>query len=143
MSICFGSFAKSRSITPSQLSRAWAQAMAFDFREHFGCRYHMIHAKSLDAAPYFATHSLDVIFIDGLHTYEGTLADIRAWWPKLSPDGGLMIFNDYGSKGFPGVKRAVQTFMRPFKLTAKVGKHGVPPGHRNAYVVRWPGLADS
>lgn len=137
-SVLFGSFARDKGITPAQLSRAWAKGMAYDFYQHFGCRYHLLHAKSLDGAAFFANASLDVVFIDGLHTYEGALDDTRAWWPKLNPQGGLMIFNDYGTRAFPGVQRAVHTFMRPLGLKAKVGTHGRPPGHRNAFVVRWP-----
>ena len=34
--------------------------------------------------------------------------------------------------------RAVHDFMGPRGLPVKVGTHRRPPGHRNAYVVRWP-----
>lgn len=127
-----------KNVTQHQFSKAWALGMAHDFHEHFGCRYHLLHTKSVDAAPRFLNNSLDVVFIDGLHTYDGALEDIRAWWPKLNNNGGLMILNDYGTRAFPGVKAAVRNFMTPRGLKAKVGTHGVPPGHRNAYVVRWP-----
>ena len=136
-SVRFATFAKDKGVPREHFSLAWAEAMAYDFRRHFGCRYHLFHAKSLEGAPHFENNSLDAIFIDGLHTYEGLLDDIRAWWPKLSTKGGLMIFNDYGSRAFPGVQKAVQTFMSPLGLQVKVGKLGKPPGHRNAYVVRW------
>ena len=110
--------------------------MAHDFWAHFGCRYHLLHAKSLDAAPRFADGSLDVAFIDGLHTREGAADDIAAWWPKLKPNGGLMVLNDYGTRIFPGVKTAAHAFFGPRGLAVKVGRRGKPPGHRNAYVVR-------
>lgn len=137
-SVKLGEFARSKGISPFQLSHAWAQAMAFDFHRRFGCRYHLLHAKSLDAAPLFTNGSMDAIFVDGLHTYDGALNDIRAWWPKLNPRGGVMIFNDYGTHAFPGVMRAVRNFMHPMGLLERVGAKGRPPGHRNAFVVRWP-----
>jgi predicted O-methyltransferase YrrM len=37
--------------------------------------------------------SLDLIFIDGDHTYEGALADITIAWRKLRP-GGWMLGHD-------------------------------------------------
>ena len=135
-SVKLGRFAREKNATREQFSRAWADAMAHDFWAHFGCRYHLLHAKSLDAAPRFADGSLDVAFIDGLHTREGAADDIAAWWPKLKPNGGLMVLNDYGTRIFPGVKTAAHAFFGPRGLAVKVGRRGKPPGHRNAYVVR-------
>lgn len=39
--------------------------------------------------------SLDYIFFDGDHSYEGIKTDVTAWLPKLRP-GGIAIFHDYG-----------------------------------------------
>lgn len=135
----YGAEAKRAGITNQQLSRAWAKGMAFDFQEKFGCRCQLLYAKSLEAAPHFADGSLDAAFIDGLHTYRGVLADIQAWWPKLSSHGGVMLFNDYASSHYPGVERAVKEFMqaRGLKRHIAVGHRGRPPGWRNAYVVKW------
>ena len=84
-----------------------------------------------------ASHCVATLaFIDGLHTREGAADDIAAWWPKLKPNGGLMVLNDYGTRIFPGVKTAAHAFFGPRGLAVKVGRRGKPPGHRNAYVVR-------
>lgn len=37
--------------------------------------------------------SLDAVFVDGDHSYEGAAADIRNFWPKLKP-GGFMLVQD-------------------------------------------------
>ena len=51
--------------------------------------------------------SVDAVFIDGLHTYEGVKEDIIAWAPKVR-EGGSLIFNDYPNRRlFAGIKRAV------------------------------------
>lgn len=36
---------------------------------------------------------LDLVFVDGDHSYEGCLRDIDAYWP-LVKQGGLMVFDD-------------------------------------------------
>ena len=87
-------------------SKNWAAAMVHNMvaTQGHGCRYSLIHAKSVQGALSFPTASLDVAFIDGLHTYEGVVEDLKAWRPKLK-EGGLMLFNDYDDPHFPGCVR--------------------------------------
>lgn len=51
---------------------------------------------------------INVIFIDGDHSYEGCRADIDAWYPKMAR-GGVMLFHDCDATS-PGVVRAVAEF---------------------------------
>jgi len=39
---------------------------------------------------------LDLIFIDGSHTYKGVLADVEAWEPHMK-ESGIMVFHDYAN----------------------------------------------
>jgi predicted O-methyltransferase YrrM len=48
--------------------------------------------------------SIDFLFIDGDHSYEGCLNDIRSWIGKVRP-GGTVAFHDYSWA--EGVRRAV------------------------------------
>lgn len=52
--------------------------------------------------------SLCLLYIDADHSYEGVLADLRAWVPKVMA-GGFVALHDYEARQY-GVKGAVQTF---------------------------------
>ena len=67
--------------------------------------------RSLDIVHGIADGVIDVVYIDGLHTYEGVKADIPAWLPKLK-QGGFLCGHDYQSK-FQGVIDAVNEFKTP------------------------------
>lgn len=62
--------------------------------DEFKGRYTAINKNSLDAAQNWSV-PLDMLYIDGDHTYEGCTADIIAWEPHLK-DGGIIAFDDYG-----------------------------------------------
>lgn len=52
--------------------------------------------------------SLDLVYIDGDHSYDGCKADINAYWSKLKI-GGIMAFHDFEAPEY-GVKPAVLEF---------------------------------
>jgi predicted O-methyltransferase YrrM len=61
---------------------------------------------SADAAQQFSSMSVDFVFIDTDHSYEGAWRDIQAWLPKMRR-GGVIAGHDYDRNSFPGVCRAV------------------------------------
>lgn len=70
--------------------------------EALGERF-VVHAKpSVEAAAEFADGSLDVVWVDADHTYEGCKQDIAAWWPKVRA-GGFIGGDDWA---YPGVRMA-------------------------------------
>ncbi len=56
--------------------------------------FKLIEKKSDDAVNQFDDNSLDFIFIDGLHSYEQCLKDIKNYYPKLK-QGGLFSGHDF------------------------------------------------
>ena len=77
------------------------------------CRF--LRMSSLAAAHQVSNASLDLVFIDGDHSYEGCKQDIEAWLPKVKP-GGWIGGHDYGhwreGRSY-GVKKAVDSFAWP------------------------------
>jgi len=71
---------------------------------HHG-KFTAIRSMSVDAAKLFQDLSVDFIFIDGDHTYEGVKSDIEAWQIKLT-EFGVIAGHDYVI-GWDGVRKAV------------------------------------
>ncbi|KKO20370.1 MAG: class I SAM-dependent methyltransferase [Candidatus Brocadia sp.] len=55
---------------------------------------------------------IDLLFIDGDHSYEATKSDVENWVPKVK-DCGIIIFHDIGWA--EGVKRVVNEFKSKFQ----------------------------
>ena len=117
--------------TPDEISKAWFESMDKDLgidgvyngetkMQPGGCKLRMHRLKSVDAAPLFGDFSVDAVFIDGLHTYEGVVDDIKAWQSKIKV-GGSLIFNDYNAVApFPGISRAVNEFAKGQRIEVKM-----------------------
>ncbi len=76
-------------------------------------RFTLYRASSETVAPLVEDESVDAVFIDGDHTYEGVLRDISIWKPKVKKNG-IIVGDDYPL--FSGVKEAVNESFTEFKL---------------------------
>jgi len=71
----------------------------------------ILRKDSVEAAGDVEDGSLDFVFIDADHSYEGALADIRAWVPKVR-EGGIVCGHDFDVPEYPmwGVRRAMKDY---------------------------------
>jgi hypothetical protein len=53
--------------------------------------------------------SVSLLYLDGDHSYEGVMRDLRLWYPKVVK-GGIIAGHDYLNKSY-GVNKAVSDFM--------------------------------
>jgi hypothetical protein len=70
----------------------------------FGDRCTIIKDFSINAAEEFDDNSLDFVFIDGDHSYDGCKGDIYSWLRKVR-SGGMILGHDID---WPGVEQAVK-----------------------------------
>lgn len=65
--------------------------------EHFSRIGNMIRKDFNDAVYDFDDNSIDVLHIDGLHTYEAVKNDFETWLPKMKSNG-IILFHDIDAK---------------------------------------------
>ena len=75
--------------------------------------YRMIRQYSTDPAALLelAGERINLLIIDGDHTYDGVKFDFETYAPLLAA-GGYVIFDDYNAKEWPGVQQYVDELIR-------------------------------
>lgn len=81
----------------------------------------LIKKTSMDAVKDVPDHSLDFVYIDGLHEFEPVMLDIIHWAPKVR-SGGILAGHDFCHYFQGGVVHAVEAYtkamnIRPWYLT--------------------------
>jgi len=81
---------------------------AVDRVAKFGEKAVILRGLSVEMAKQVPDNSLGLVYIDANHSYDGVMADLQAWQPKVV-QGGIIAGHDYLSPQY-GVKKAVTDF---------------------------------
>ncbi len=83
-------------------------------------RYEFLVGDSVEYGKIEGWQPLDLIFIDGSHSYDGVKADVEAWTPHLKPEG-VIVFHDYRNRKHRVTKAVDETMVKPWKRVGLVG----------------------
>jgi peptidoglycan hydrolase CwlO-like protein len=72
--------------------QVFARVQAHNSR-HYSTFSTLLRTTFDEAVRYFSDESVDLLHIDGLHTYEAVSHDFETWLPKLAP-GAVVLFHD-------------------------------------------------
>jgi predicted O-methyltransferase YrrM len=77
-------------------------------------RFEQIHSMSIPAGEDWNRGPLDMVFVDGSHSYEACKGDALAWLPHIRRRG-VIAFHDYWERYDYEVIRAVDEVMAPYE----------------------------
>jgi len=80
-----------------------------------GKRGRIMRMTSELASPQIKNQSLDFVFIDGDHSYEGTKKDIQLWMSKIKP-GGWIGGHDYKHETRPDLGGVTKAWIEIFSI---------------------------
>ena len=84
-------------VTPSHWKGAMSYEQNYEFvKETYKAsdKVFIYRMDTVKASHIVANETLDFVYVDGDHYYEGCRRDIEAWYPKLKK-GGVIIGHDY------------------------------------------------
>lgn len=97
-----------KQMEPSPLGGLGSEAVVVKESGYWGqLRYRQIHGDSKEVGQYWSEGYVDLVFIDGDHSYEGCRGDIEAWRPHVRA-GGYIVLHDFRNGVWGDVEGAVR-----------------------------------
>jgi hypothetical protein len=127
--------------TGSYGEEVFEEVLAYN-RETYGAFSQLLRMSFNEAAERFASESIDLVHIDGVHTYLGAKHDFETWFPRVKPGGVILLHDTQVRSGDFGVWRLwaeVSELYPAFEFTHSCGlgvlfKPGGPTGNRIANI---------
>ena len=85
----------------------------------------LIKSSFLDALKNFNEESIDLLHIDGFHSYESVKQEFQTWLPKMSINGVILLHDIHVRRNTFGVYKFWQEVKEKFKTIEFVGSHGL------------------
>lgn len=82
---------------------------------------HILKGKSVDTVKTF-NKKIDLLLIDGDHSYDAVKIDVESWLPRVR-DSGIVIFHDIGWA--EGVKRIVNEYIKPIAIEEHIVDYNI------------------
>jgi hypothetical protein len=104
-------------------------------REHYPSFTKLLRMTFDEANPRFADGQIDLLHIDGMHTYEAVRHDFDTWWPKVKPGGVVVMHDSFDRHDGFGVWKLLEELRTQFSVSEFFHSHGlgivVKPGGEN------------
>jgi Methyltransferase domain len=101
------------------------QAVARTNRETYADFSTLLREDFASAARHFRDGTIDLLHIDGLHSFEAVSADVETWAPKLSRRGVILLHDTAERERGFGVWRLVEALRRRHPLFDFAHGHGL------------------
>jgi hypothetical protein len=97
--------------------RAWGETLGVDYK--------LIRKRFDQAVRDFDDASVELLHIDGFHTYEAVKADFQTWLPKMAPNGIVLFHDVYETKEDFGVHVLWQELKAQYRTFDFSHSHGL------------------
>lgn len=112
-----------------QHAGTYEEAIYLEVNRYFNNRYpditELLRMSFDEAAPQFEDGSIDLLHIDGFHTYEAVRHDFETWLPKMSERGIVLLHDTQVREGNFGVFRLMEELSLRFSTFEFTHSHGL------------------